>query len=523
MKSAGWKWGIAVALFILVAGAIIHTAWGASGFVCGHAWGNDDAFISYQYARNLVKGRGLAFNPGERVEGYSNFLYVLLVAPAFFVTTDDGVYFYSVFFNLVFTIGAFLIFTSHLRHELGNWNAAAGCLLFALCLPIWIAVASGLETCLVLLLYLAIWVTVERVARDPDARHVNLLWVLLVLSVLTRADGFVVPGMVIFYLVIKRRFREAVTCALAAFAAFGAYEAWRYHYYGHFLPNTYYVKVAGPLPERLSNALSQLGKIVFVTGLLGYLLAFLFVIVEAGRRIAGGSSRIFNELRFDILFAVGWTAYWFYIGGDHFLERFLLPLFPLGIFALLKYLQGNASASAVAYLLVLFGALEVGPNLAVDSRFNYAFSKHDCWITLGKFLGAKYAGQTLATSAIGKMPFFSGLYTIDMLGLIDPVIAHGPIASKGYDPGHVKFDPDYVLSRKPDLIADWIVPSLDMSYGLARAKYERAGYHVAYLIGAEGACPLGEVVEVSGLDRNALGELIKEGYKYGVLVRSNQP
>jgi hypothetical protein len=110
-----------------------------------------------------------------------------------------------------------------------------------------------------------------------------------------------------------------------------------------------------------------------------------------------------------------------------------------------------------------------------------------------------------------------------MLGLIDPVIAHGPIAAKGYDPGHVKFDPDYVLSRKPDLIADWIFPSLDMSYGMTRAKYGPADYRVAYLIGAEGACPLGEVVEVSGLDRNALGEWIKEGYKYGVLVRSNQP
>ncbi len=40
----------------------------------------DDTFIGLRYARNLVEGHGLVFNPGERVEGYSNFLYVLVAA-----------------------------------------------------------------------------------------------------------------------------------------------------------------------------------------------------------------------------------------------------------------------------------------------------------------------------------------------------------------------------------------------------------------------------------------------------------
>src|SRR5207249_9160233 len=40
----------------------------------------DDAFISYRYAANLAHGLGLVYNPGERVEGYSNFLWTLLMA-----------------------------------------------------------------------------------------------------------------------------------------------------------------------------------------------------------------------------------------------------------------------------------------------------------------------------------------------------------------------------------------------------------------------------------------------------------
>ncbi|HMJ10771.1 MAG TPA: hypothetical protein VK524_05155, partial [Polyangiaceae bacterium] len=42
----------------------------------------DDAFISFRYAQNLVHGRGLVFNVGERVEGYTNFLWVLVLAGA---------------------------------------------------------------------------------------------------------------------------------------------------------------------------------------------------------------------------------------------------------------------------------------------------------------------------------------------------------------------------------------------------------------------------------------------------------
>ena len=43
-------------------------------------WLCDDAFISFRYARNLVNGDGLVFNRGERVEGYTNFLWILELA-----------------------------------------------------------------------------------------------------------------------------------------------------------------------------------------------------------------------------------------------------------------------------------------------------------------------------------------------------------------------------------------------------------------------------------------------------------
>ena len=40
----------------------------------------DDAFISFRYARNLALHGQLVFNLGERVEGYTNFLWTVILA-----------------------------------------------------------------------------------------------------------------------------------------------------------------------------------------------------------------------------------------------------------------------------------------------------------------------------------------------------------------------------------------------------------------------------------------------------------
>ncbi len=61
---------------------LLHLPWLALlGWLSAVAWFlTDDAFISFRYARNLLEGYGLVFNPGEYVEGYSNFLWVLELA-----------------------------------------------------------------------------------------------------------------------------------------------------------------------------------------------------------------------------------------------------------------------------------------------------------------------------------------------------------------------------------------------------------------------------------------------------------
>lgn len=41
---------------------------------------HDDAYITLRYVRNLLSGKGLAWNPGERVEGFTHPLWLAQVA-----------------------------------------------------------------------------------------------------------------------------------------------------------------------------------------------------------------------------------------------------------------------------------------------------------------------------------------------------------------------------------------------------------------------------------------------------------
>ena len=40
----------------------------------------EDAYIGYRYAENFANGYGLTFNNGDYVEGYSNFLFIILLS-----------------------------------------------------------------------------------------------------------------------------------------------------------------------------------------------------------------------------------------------------------------------------------------------------------------------------------------------------------------------------------------------------------------------------------------------------------
>src|SRR5205814_5237660 len=88
-------WPVVVATLLLVPHALLFD------FV------NDDAYISFRYARNLAEHGQLVFNLGERVEGYTNFLWTVLLAAC--MKVGVGPVAASRFFGVVFAIGTLAV------------------------------------------------------------------------------------------------------------------------------------------------------------------------------------------------------------------------------------------------------------------------------------------------------------------------------------------------------------------------------------------------------------------------------
>ena len=524
--------GLPVLAFVLLAGGTtVQILFGTSaGGGAWHAWGADDAYITYRYAQNLAEGHGLVFNPGERVEGYTSLLHVLLLTPVYALAGDQGIYAWAVVLNLIFMILALAVFYRHVRQRAGPEQAGLAAVLFGASPLLWLMGAIGMETSLLLLLQLLLWAQVEGLTEESGVRTRGsragfLLTVLLL--VLARADGFLMPAAAAVYLLLRGRRRDAALAGGVTVSGLLAVGLWRILYYGHLFPNTYYVKVSGPLLERWQFGARMLREIVMDGALLVALLAFLAVWVLALRGSGTDASRA-GAWRsrlpgFGAFFGILWPLYFIHVGGDVYKERFLVVLIPLGLACLLAYAAPRMTRGALVFVVLLVLMIQLRP-LVLDNRFVYLSSKYDAWITLGEHLRRERPGRLLAVDAAGKIPFFSGLRTVDMLGLTDETIAHRP-AESFRDVGHNKSDVEYVLSLKPDLIA---VMSKDLDrnfrWGLTRERYTEEGYRLRYLLNCSRySRGRRDVIDVAGRSPEAIREFLVRQYRYGVLERQAPP
>ena len=152
------------------------------------------------------------------------------------------------------------------------------------------------------------------------------------------------------------------------------------------------------------------------------------------------------------------------------LHRFLVPTMPivtlvvgLSLLELGVWLQTRTSTIVIwAFglgLIAGFGvqshrvsarAMEIGSEAGVD-RIGWLKMFHGQCESIGKWLAENaHPDSTIATTAAGIIPYYSRLYTVDILGLNDEWIAHN-IPARGQRPGHTKSAPlSYLLKKDVD-------------------------------------------------------------------------
>jgi len=273
----------------------------------------DDAFISYRYVRNLVAGNGLVFNVGERVEGFTNLLWVLelALARATFGWSPE-----QVAPVLSFAMTALLL---PLVGRLGGgWRVA----LLTMCLlavnrsvAVW--TTSGLETRQFSLL--VVWSMLA--LHGGGRRGASWAGVALGLAAWTRPEGVLLGGLAFLWLGWRERpswRRPRRTVAFRFALVFGAFvlamEVFRVACYGALVPNTFFAKQGRPWPAG--------GAAYFALAILehGVLLTAPLLVLGARRR-----PRLAAILA---VMAIPHALYTLQRGGDHFGFRTLDYVWP---------------------------------------------------------------------------------------------------------------------------------------------------------------------------------------------------
>jgi arabinofuranosyltransferase len=276
----------------------------------------DDAFISFRYARNLVEGHGLVFNVGERVEGYTNFLWVLELSALwslFGFRPEQASLVLSVLYTLItMTTMVLVIWRNPARKS--AWVVVALALLF-FCVNRSAAVwtSGGLET---RQFTAFVFAGCYCYTRYTDGwRWAAAGSVLLALAEYTRPEALMLWGFCMVWLGLDALWHRRLSFRILAIAAapyvvlVAAHFLFRHAYYDEWLPNTYYAKHIRPWVD---SGLRYMAMATIEHGL--YLLAPLAAVGTAWRLRANR----------DTTHVLGWlivvphVVYLVRIGGDHF-------------------------------------------------------------------------------------------------------------------------------------------------------------------------------------------------------------
>jgi hypothetical protein len=297
-------------------------------------WVCDDAFISFRYAENLVNGLGLVFNAGERVEGYTNFLWTLWTALGLRLGADAEVW--SMAWGVVFyggTIGLLAVYHRRVLRLVGAVGPAIPVAAFMAALNgdwnIW--ATGGLETSFFTFLCLAAYVLL--VTAESRYNRLALAGVAFALACMARPDGIIFAALAGLWVpwTQRPRWRSALVFGGVFLLIWGPYTAWRVAYYEDFFPNTYYAKSAYLAWWSQGWVYVRLYFTKYWALLAGPALCLVAWVASWRHRDESHgpeARRLTREAVLAAAFALAYTAYVMRVGGGFMYARLLIPATP---------------------------------------------------------------------------------------------------------------------------------------------------------------------------------------------------
>jgi arabinofuranosyltransferase len=436
----------------------------------------DDAMISMRYAWNLSHGRGLVWNAGERVQGYTNLLMTLIMSAATFLFDRSTAVLSIQIFGMALMVGTAWL-AAAISRTLPGTTSSKQAIVFFLVLgyyPLVYWSLLGMETgLLAMLLAAGVW-SAFRYARSGATKHVVVSSLCFGFAVLTRMDGVLFAVLTCGYLawVAASRGSRAGWWHPAVFAAIVALfviaqTIFQYRYYGEPLPNTYTLKLTGmPLMVRLQNGAGFVAPFFKETVLV-------LLLAVAGAWLTGTSQAV---LLIGLLLSA--ISYEVYVGGDPWnYWRIMAPCMPLTFVLVSEAIEVIAAAcrqvlpkhpgrwwegashaivaAGCALVVLLSASVRFLPEISLLYKPMQTANGAENIETALLLDQLTSPHATIAVLFAGTIPYYLDRRAIDVLGKSDRYIAHlppdlsGSVSWSGMSsvPGHNKYDFDYSIKQ----------------------------------------------------------------------------
>ncbi len=447
----------------------------------------DDTYIALRYARNLAEGHGMVFNYGQRLEGYTDFLWIVMSAPAFWLGVDPVVWVKAL--ACAFGQLGLLVTWEISRHLAGGKvtpYALFGAGVWAVSGTVCLWSMAGMEpTAMAVFCSGGVLFLMRLWERKDDAGR-DWLWggLLLIAGALCRPEGHLfllvaagvglaevartqeLPSRLLrstaelFRLVMEpalfwrhlvatlvgvvsaarhgRLPRPWLKMAALMTAVMAPYHLWRYLYFGGLVPNTYLAK-SGALD--VDAGMKFAGELLVFQANPGVfalcVLALVWGLFVREQRFARGLA---------FLLVAAFVAYLVKVGRDEMKWfRLYLPVYPLALalatdglrrlgallsdapFTKLRPVLGPALATAVTVAaLYPVWTLSMEGNLKhADRHSKYLRWSEDSFQAMGRYVRERSEpGDVVVFQDMGAAPFAAGdLRWVDTIGILDKTVA----------------------------------------------------------------------------------------------------
>lgn len=435
--------------------------------------GIDDAHIFFVYGKHIASGYGVVYTPGgERVEGFSSPLWVLIVSFGFSISADPRLLLLIISIGLV--SGALAALWQFV--DASDAFTVRGGLLLA-----WVLSSPGFVVWTTLtLMDTALWTTLI-IVGSIVALHLKRpvqLAVVIALTLLTRSEGTLwAAGFIAVATLVQvsqqdwRKSWHHMRAPVVVYGlVLGLVTLARVMYFGYPFPNTYYAKVSSDYWYNLQQGSLYLGRFLAANFLvLLVLVGIVQLLILEGRWLLKQLPRAERPLDLKRVQTVGWALLCLLglgipllTGGDHFVAfRFYQPIWALLLVPLLLHQGTNIRHWSRRQQLLAVCAASLGFTLVAQARWlryddraamRYEFQLAEVGRQIGTTLSSLFNPPLPSIGVItaGGIAFTYAGEIIDVMGLNNLTVAHAAGERYGIK-NHAAFNIDIFLQQRPRL------------------------------------------------------------------------